>query len=122
MKKILLYIYVLFISNVVAQQTETITLNWNSKYEYDLGDFTVKIPQFQNEHFEYNVISKTIGFRKVIDVSNVLDNNALQITNVVYENINANDLYDLDKSQITASLNASFETANARGIFKGFLC
>lgn len=121
MKKILLYIYVLFISNVVAQQTETITLNWNSKYEYDLGDFTVKIPQFQNEHFEYNVISKTIGFRKVIDVSNVLDNNALQITNVVYENINANDLYDLDKSQITASLNASFETANARGIFKGFL-
>ena len=121
MKKILLYIYVLFISNVVAQQTETITLNWNSKLEYDLGDFTVKIPQFQNEHFEYNVISKTIGFRKVIDVSNVLDNNALQITNVVYENLNANDLYDLDKSQITTSLNARFETANARGIFKGFL-
>lgn len=121
MKKILLYIYVLFISNVVAQQTETITLNWNSKLEYDLGDFTVKIPQFQNEHFEYNVISKTIGFRKVIDVSNVLDNNALQITNVVYENLNANDLYDLDKSQITTSLNARFETAIARGIFKGFL-
>ena len=121
MKKILLYIYVLFISNVVAQQTETITLNWNSKLEYDLGDFTVKIPQFQNEHFEYNVISKTIGFRKVIDVSNVLDNNALQVTNVVYENLNANDLYDLDKSQITTSLNARFETANARGIFKGFL-
>ena len=121
MKKILLYIYVLFISNVVAQQTETITLNWNSKLEYDLGDFTVKIPQFQNEHFEYNVISKTIGFRKVIDVSNVLDNNALQITNVVYENLNANDLYDLDKSQITTSINARFETANARGIFKGFL-
>lgn len=121
MKKILLYIYVLFISNVVAQQTEIITLNWNSKLEYDLGDFTVKIPQFQNEHFEYNVISKTIGFRKVIDVSNVLDNNALQVTNVVYENLNANDLYDLDKSQITTSLNARFETANARGIFKGFL-
>ena len=121
MKKILLYIYVLFISNVVAQQTETITLNWNSKLEYDLGDFTVKIPQFQNEHFEYNVISKTIGFRKVIDVSNVLDNNALQITNVVYENLNANDLYDLDKSQITTSINARFETANARGNFKGFL-
>ncbi|WP_264548223.1 type IX secretion system sortase PorU [Flavobacterium sp. N2820] len=121
MKKILLYIYVLFISNVVAQQTETITLNWNSKLEYDLGDFTVKIPQFQNEHFVYNVISKTIGFRKVIDVSNVLDNNALQITNVVYENLNANDLYDLDKSQITTSINARFETANARGIFKGFL-
>ena len=121
MKKILLYIYVLFISNVVAQQTEIITLNWNSKLEYDLGDFTVKIPQFQNEHFEYNVISKTIGFRKVIDVSNVLDNNALQITNVVYENLNANDLYDLDKSQITTSINARFETANARGIFKGFL-
>lgn len=121
MKKILLYIYVLFISNVVAQQTEIITLNWNSKLEYDLGDFTVKIPQFQNEHFEYKVISKTIGFRKVIDVSNVLDNNALQVTNVVYENLNANDLYDLDKSQITTSLNARFETANARGIFKGFL-
>ena len=121
MKKILLYIYVLFISNVVAQQTETITLNWNSKLEYDLGDFTVKIPQFQNEHFEYNVISKTIGFRKIIDVSNVLDNNALQITNVVFENLNVNDLYDLDKSQITTSINAKFETANARGNFKGFL-
>lgn len=121
MKKILLYIYVLFISNVVAQQTETITLNWNSKLEYDLGNFTVKIPQFQNEHFEYNVISKTIGFRKIIDVSNVLDNNALQITNVVFENLNANDLYDLDKSQITTSINAKFETANARGNFKGFL-
>jgi len=121
MKKIILNILILFISNAFAQQTETITLNWNSNIEYDLGNFKVKIPQFQNEHFEYNVMSKTISFKKVIEVSNALDKNTFLITNIVYEKLNANELYDLDTSQITTSINAKFETANARGNFKGFL-
>ena len=84
MKKILLYILVFIIGKTFAQQSETITLNWNSQVDYNLGELTVKIPQFQSENFEYNVDSKSIIYKKVVDISNLLDKNALQISNVYY--------------------------------------
>ena len=62
MKKILPYILVFIIGKTFAQQSETITLNWNSQVDYNLGELTVKIPQFQSENFEYNVDSKSIIF------------------------------------------------------------
>ena len=121
MKKILLYILVFIIGKTFAQQSETITLNWNSQVDYNLGELTVKIPQFQSENFEYNVDSKSIIYKKVVDISNLLDKNALQISNVSYKSITENDLYDLDKSKITPTINAKFESVNARGVFKGFI-
>ena len=121
MKKILPYILVFIIGKTFAQQSETITLNWNSQVDYNLGELTVKIPQFQSENFEYNVDSKSIIYKKVVDISNLLDKNALQISNVSYKSITENDLYDLDKSKITPTINAKFESVNARGVFKGFI-
>ena len=121
MKKTLLYILVLIIGKTFAQQQESITLNWNSQAEYNLGDIVLKIPQFQTENFEFDVANKAISYKKVVDVSNLLDKNALQISNVTYKSVIETDLYDLDKSKITSSINAKFETVNARGVFKGFI-
>ena len=113
--------FVLIIGKAFAQQSETITLNWNSQVDYNLNEFNLKIPQFQIENFEYDVDSKTISYRKIVEISNLLDKNALQISNVTYTSINEKDLYDLDKSNIKTSINAKFESVNARGIFKGFI-
>ena len=121
MKKLLLYILILTIGNAHAQESQTITLNWNSQVEYDLGDVIVKTPQFQYENFNLEVATKTISFRKVVTLSNLLSNNALQLTNITYQTIAESDLHDLDKSKITSSINAKFESVNARGVYKGFL-
>ncbi len=121
MKKIVLYISILIIGKSFAQQSETITLDWKAQTDFNLNEFSVKIPQFQTENFDYDVNSKTIQFKKVIEIPNALDKNALQIKNVVYTNITEKDLYDLDKSKIASSINASFESVNARGVFKGFI-
>ena len=104
-----------------AQQSETITLNWKSQTEFNLADVVVNIPQFQFEYFDFNVATKAITFRKVFDVPMRLQKEAMEITNVTYQNIVATDLYDLDKMSIPTSLNAKFETVNSRGVFKGIL-
>jgi len=104
-----------------AQQSETISLNWNSQVAYHLKDIVIKTPQFQIENFDYDVSNKSISFKKVIDLSSLLSNNALQISNVTYQNISETDLFDLDKSKIPSAIDAKFESVNARGIYKGFL-
>jgi hypothetical protein len=121
MKKTLLYILVLFVSNSFAQQTETITLNWTTQTDYSLGDIVVNIPQFQSANFDFNVAKKAITFRKVFDLSSLLQKDAIQIKNVTFENIVEADLYDLDKTNIPANINVKFETINSRGVFSGLL-
>ena len=121
MKKIFIYIYLLFVSNIFAQQTETLTLDWKTLTAYDIGDLVINIPQFQYENFNFDLPNKTITFRKVVDLQSLLNKDAFQIKNISYQNITATDLYDLDKETIPSSVNAKFETVNSRGKFNGVL-
>ena len=121
MKKILLYILVLYVSNSFAQQAETLTLNWKTETDYNLGDVVINIPQFQFENFNFNVPNKSITFRKVVDLQGLSSKESLQIKNITYQNITEVELFDLDKASIPTSVNAKFESFNARGEFKGLL-
>ena len=121
MKNTLLYITVLFVSNCFAQQVETIALNWNLPTIYNLSETAINIPQFQSENFNFNVATKAVSFRQVVDLPGLLPREALQIKNINYLNITEADLYDLDRSAIPSSINAKLEAINARGEFKGLL-
>ncbi len=121
MKNILIYIIVLFSYKTFAQQSETLFLKWSSNVELAIANNVLKIPQFQSENFDFNYADNTIRYKKVISIDGLLSNNALQISNITFQDITEADLQDLDKSKITTTIDAKFESVNARGDFKGLI-
>ena len=118
MKKIQ-YLLLLFASTLFAQQSETITLNWKQEVNYNLEDFSFKIPQFQSEYYDIDVSDKKISFKKVVDVS--AGNATLQIIAVNYQSISSSELYDLNLNFLSSTINSKFEVVSARDSYKGLI-
>lgn len=121
MKKITALL-LLFISYFVnAQQSGAIVLDWNKKTTYSFDTYTVTIPQFDSDCFNYDSDKKALIFTKKIVLSSYLDENSLSITDLVLESINENNLGELSKSTIPSTLNASIKNYNARDVIFGLL-
>jgi hypothetical protein len=119
MKKQFAYLLLLFSFSLFAQQSETILLDWSKEVGYNYDNFSFKVPQFQMEYFDFKPDSKTILFRKVIEVSQPAV--SFTISNVAYKNITLSELHDLDVQRIPSSINFTSEIVQARNEFKGVL-
>lgn len=119
MKKQFAYLLLLFSFSLFAQQSETILLDWSKEVGYNYDNFSFKVPQFQMEYFDFKPDSKTIFFRKVIEVSKPAV--SFTISNVAYKNITLSELHDLDVQRIPSSINFTSEIVQARNEFKGVL-
>jgi hypothetical protein len=121
MKKILTYIVLLFVSVVFAQQTENVSINWNSNLNFDTGESIIKIPQFDLEHLNVDVSQKKIQFRKLVSVTSNTLASSLIITNLNFQTISEAELHDLNKAIIPSSIDAKLEVVRARDDFKGII-
>ena len=121
MKKILTYIVLLFVSVVFAQQTENVSINWNSNLNFDTGESIIKIPQFDLEHLNVDVSQKKIQFRKLVSVTSNTLASSLVITNLNFQTISEAELHDLNKAVIPSSIDAKLEVVRARNDFKGII-
>lgn len=121
MKKILTYIVLLFVSVVFAQQTENVSINWNSNFNFDTGESIIKIPQFDLEHLNVDVSQKKIQFRKLVSVTSNTLASSLIITNLNLQTISEAELHDLNKAVIPSSIDAKLEVVRARDDFKGII-
>ena len=121
MKKILTYIVLLFVSVVFAQQTENVSINWNSNLNFDTGESIIKIPQFDLEHLNVDVSQKKIQFRKLVSVTSNTLASSLVITNLNFQTISEAELHDLNKAVIPSSIDAKLEVVRARDDFKGII-
>jgi len=121
MKKILTYIILLFVSVVFAQQTENVSINWNSNLNFDTGESIIKIPQFDLEHLNVDVSQKKIQFRKLVSVTSNTLASSLIITNLNLQTIYEAELHDLNKAVIPSSIDAKLEVVRARDDFKGII-
>lgn len=121
MKKILTYIVLLFVSVVFAQQTENVSINWNSNLNFDTGESIIKIPQFDLEHLNVDVSQKKIQFRKLVSVTSNTLASSLIITNLNFQTISEAELHDLNKAVIPNSIDAKLEVVRARDDFKGII-
>ena len=121
MKKILTYIVLLFVSVVFAQQTENVSINWNSNLNFDTGESIIKIPQFDLEHLNVDVSQKKIQFRKLVSVTSNTLASSLIITNLNFQTISEAELHDLNKAVIPSSIDAKLEVVRARNDFKGII-
>ncbi|MDP5002191.1 MAG: type IX secretion system sortase PorU, partial [Flavobacterium sp.] len=121
MKKTILLLLLFVVSFVYSQDSNTISINWNSNVDYNSGELSFKVPQFDMDFYNIDIPLKKIQFRKIIPVSASSNSANLQITNVVYQNISVLELYDLNKDLIPNSIQASIEVVNAREDYLGVL-
>lgn len=121
MKKALLLLFLFFSLFTFGQQTENITINWYSNVNYSIGDSSINVPQFDSNFFNIDISLRKIQFRKMVPVTALTDASSLVVSNVVYQSINAADLYDLDLSVIPNKLLATLEVVRVREDYKGLL-
>ena len=114
MKKIAIFLYFLIEHYSFAQQQGSITIDWNEKTLYANSDFSVKIPQFNSDSFNYDDSKKQLLFSLKIPSSNLINENSLQITNIIYEIIDEVKLGELSKKNIPTTIKAKVENCISR--------
>ncbi|WP_395043328.1 type IX secretion system sortase PorU [Flavobacterium sp.] len=114
MKKISIFIFLLFSVFSFSQVRENITIEWNENISYQYGDYSVKIPQFSMVNFNYNNYTKEILYTYKKKNTSYIDENSLQITNIIFETIDEIKLGDLNKSLIPNTIKASIKNSIAR--------
>ena len=106
---------------LLAQEQQNISVSWIEKKELPFGNFSFNIPQFSGENFNFDSHKKTITYNIKVVLSNLVNENALQITNLVYEPIQNTELGDLAISEIPSSLKYTFKSSIARDKYYGLI-
>ena len=114
MKKTILFVLLFSVVFVFGQQTDNISINWNSNVDYSLGETSIKVPQFDTEFYNIDISSRKIQYRKLVTVTASTNVLSLVISNVKYQTINESELYDLNKSLLPNKIQASLEVVRAR--------
>ncbi len=103
----------------ISQEQGTVSLNWTDKKAVSYGDVSFVVPQFNLENHQFDTYSKTLHYALTIKLNGNLSENALQITNLVFEPISESQLGDVAIKSIPAIFKQSFKILNARGQFLG---
>ncbi|WP_297332718.1 type IX secretion system sortase PorU [Flavobacterium sp.] len=101
-------------ATVFGQQSGAIELVWNESQKVSFAETDLQIPSFQQNYMGFDFVNKQLLFSYKIPAPSVADPNSLTITNVVYENINAAALGDIDKNKVPLKLDAVVNASKAR--------
>lgn len=121
MKKTTLFLLLFCFKFAIAQETEKVSINWNSNVDYNIGENTIKVPQFDSEFYNIDIPLKKIQYRKLVAVTPNTNPSSLIVSNILYQNISESELYDLNKSLIPNKFQSSLEVVRARDEYKGIL-
>ena len=121
MKKALLVYLILIPVVSFAQIKGDITIEWLEKKEMSFGDFTINVPQFTGNSYDYDASKKAVFYTLNLSESNSFEGNSVQITNVVYEAISTAQIGDLDQGNIPKTPSASLKTTQSRDVKQVFL-
>jgi hypothetical protein len=114
MKKNLILFTLLLSAACYSQKARPITIEWIDNKPISYGDYTVNVPQFKTDSYNYNDSKKEIQFLLKIPTANFINENSLQLFDVVYETISENQLGELNKTTLSSSLNASLSNIIGR--------
>ena len=120
-KNIATYLLLLSTFFVFGQEKGVITINWIEKRVMSNGSYKVDIPQFSSECFNFDSQKKSISFNLKIKLPNLVSDNSLQISNLVYESISQSELGDLAINEIPGLQNFSIKSNNARNNYFGII-
>ena len=114
MKKIVYFITLIIPALIFAQEKGEMTINWMAKSAVNMGDEKVTLPQFNPLNFQFDNYTKQLFFNFRIPITQEINENSIQITNIVYESIAAADLGDLSVLAIPNSTNATAKNLKSR--------
>jgi hypothetical protein len=114
MKKIICLFIFLNVAFVFAQQKGEITIHWTEKATTNVGDQKITLPQFDPLNFQFDHYTKQLFFNFKIRLTQEVNENSIQITNIVYENIPVSELGDLSLSATPTTPNATAKNIKSR--------
>ncbi len=91
-----------FICN--SQVKGDIVIDWAEKSKISFGSHQVIAPTFNQENYILDDYKKQLQYVLKLSVTNKVDENSLQISNIVYENITLSDLGDLSPLAIPKTI------------------
>jgi len=120
MKKILSFLLLLCSGLIaIAQEQGSVAVHWTDKKEFQYGNYAFNIPQFNIENYLFDAYSRKLDFSMPIKLNFEANENALQVTNMVFEPIAENQLGDLSIKEIPTTFKYVFKTGAARDQFYG---
>ncbi|MGL2995287.1 type IX secretion system sortase PorU [Flavobacterium sp. TSSA_36] len=102
-----------------AQQAGVATIKWNPVRSISFGEYSLNIPTFNSENFEFDPIKKKLLFN--ILIPNNQDNERIVLTNIIYESIDKDALGDLALDNIPSIPNETIQKNMARGLNSSLL-
>jgi Peptidase family C25 len=114
MKKIYFYIFLFCGVMVFAQQRKNITIDWIDKANYSFGEYKVNVPIFKTDSYNFDFAKKEIFFTCKVNVSDLVDENSLVLSDIVYESIIESQLGDINRENIKNSISASLKNVIVR--------
>jgi len=121
MKKTLLLLLFLISLTSLAQQKETLTLEWTEKSGLKSEYIDIKIPTFNLNSFHYDYEKRAMKYVKKITTQGFVDEKSLQITDVVYEPISRENLGDLNIAALPNALVSKITNMDNDGSQKALL-
>lgn len=115
MKNTLLFLFILFGNLLLAQNKQSVELIWGANNTYSFGTYSVQIPHFTAQYFQYNANDRSISALITIPQNAAADKNSLVVSDVVYESISS--IGDLDPLLIPTKLISNINTSRARELY-----
>ena len=103
----------------ISQEQGNISLNWTNKKAFPYSNHSFIVPQFNVENYLFDSSTRTLNFSLNIKLNNRLNENALQITNLVFEPISESELGDIAVKSIPSTFKYTFKNNLARDQYYG---
>lgn len=116
MKKIITSVLLFATLICFSQEGADFIINWTPKTPVSYGVTKFNIPQFNSKNYQFDSNKKELFYNLKLSQTEYIDENSLQITNMVYENITMSELGDLSVSTIPTKINATLKNIKARDL------
>ena len=103
----------LITSVVVFSQQKKYTIKWEEPQTISGGNFSFKIPSFNEENFSYD-FDNGLQFVAQWKISNGIDESSVSLSNVSYTSISKQELKDLEINKISKTLKFSLKNSYSR--------
>ncbi len=105
----------------ISQEQGNISLNWTDKKAISYGDNSYIVPQFNPQNCFFDAYSKTLQYSLTINLNSLVNENAIQITNLVFEPIPESQLGDISTKKLPTTFKYKFKSSTARDKYLGRL-
>ncbi|WP_163398015.1 type IX secretion system sortase PorU [Flavobacterium fluviatile] len=121
MKQAILLYFFLTPFLLYSQENGHFTINWQNKKEMNFGELKLRIPYFTGDNFRFDTAKKTITLLFKANYPGNFTGSEVQITNIIYETVSAEDLGDLSLTNIPKQPNETLQIAVSRDQKQGFV-